>query len=68
MYVDDIIYPPKVVSTGLPLAVAVLRDHDALNRAVVKLFKLLKLQTEIDMPDADVMELLLVTLSGATVR
>ena len=64
--VDDIIYPPQVVSTGLFFTVAVVRDHDALKRAVLRPDQLLKLQAEIDMPDTDVMEPFLVTLSGAT--
>ena len=64
--VDDIIYPPQVVSTGLSFTVAVVRDHDALKRAVLRPDQLLKLQAEIDMPDTDVMEPFLVTLSGAT--
>ena len=64
--VDDIIHPPQVVSTGLPFTVAVVRDHDALKRAVLKPNELLKLQAEIDMPYTEVMEPFLVTLSGAT--
>ena len=64
--VDDIIHPPQVVSTGLSFTVAVVRDHDALRRAVLKPNELLKLQAEIDMPYTEVMEPFLVTLSGAT--
>ena len=63
---DDIIHPPQVVSTGLPFTVAILRDHDALSWAVLKPAALLKLQAQIDMPNTDVMEPFLVTLSGAT--
>ena len=64
--VDDIIHPPQVVSTGVSFTVTVVQGHDALKRAVMKPNGFLKLQAEIDMPDTDVMEPFLVTLSGAT--
>ena len=50
---DYIIHPPQVVSTGLPFTVAILRDHDALNCAVLQPAALLKLQAQIDMPNTD---------------
>ena len=61
----DILYLPQVVSTGLPFAVTVLCDHNALKCAVLPPAALNVLQGRIDMLDTAVIESLLVTLNGA---
>jgi trans-2,3-dihydro-3-hydroxyanthranilate isomerase len=64
LYPVDILYPPQVVSTGLPFTVTVLRDQNALRRAVFQPAALNVLQSRIDMPDTAVIESLLVALDG----
>ncbi len=64
----DIAHPPQFVSTGLPFCVTVLRDHAALRRARMDPEALTRFRAGCALPDADVMEPYLVTLSGATDR
>ena len=63
---DDIVSPPQVVSTGLPFCVTVLRDMDAVQRAVLDVAALAEFRSVIKHKDADVMEPYIVTLTGAT--
>lgn len=63
---DDIIAPPRMVSTGLPFCITVLRDHDALRRASLDPDKLGKMTAGIGYASNDMAEPFLVTLSGAT--
>lgn len=62
----DIVGTPQVVSTGLPFAVTVLRDHAALRRAKLDVAALAQFQQEVRLNDAPVMEPYLVALGGAT--
>jgi trans-2,3-dihydro-3-hydroxyanthranilate isomerase len=64
--VEDIISPPQVVSTGLPFCVTVVRDLDAVKRAVLDVGALAAFRSVIKHKDADVMEPYVVALSGAT--
>lgn len=65
---QDIIHPPQVASTGTAFCVTVLRDHDALRRAVLNTDLLLQWREESDFEGAPVMEPFLVTLQGASDR
>ncbi|MBC56387.1 MAG: phenazine biosynthesis protein PhzF [Confluentimicrobium sp.] len=62
----DIIFPPQVVSTGLPFCVTVVSGHEALRRATLNPRGLKHFQDIVGGADADVMEPFLVTLEGAT--
>ncbi len=62
----DLIGTPRVVSTGLPFVIAVLRDHDALRRARMDVAALERLRAASGESLADVMEPFWVTLEGAT--
>jgi trans-2,3-dihydro-3-hydroxyanthranilate isomerase len=61
----DILAQPQIVSTGLPMCITVLRDHDALRRARLDRAALSRFRAQFDDPDA-AMEPYLVTLKGAT--
>jgi PhzF family phenazine biosynthesis protein len=61
----DIVAQPQIVSTGLPMCITVVRDHDALRRARLDGAALSRFRAQFDDPDA-VMEPYLVTLQGAT--
>ena len=63
---DDIIHPPQIVSTGTPFCITVLKDHDALRRAVLDVAALHRWQEQSDAANAALMEPFLVTLTGAT--
>ena len=63
---DDIIGSPRLVSTGLPFCITVLKDQDALKRAVLNLDALEEFRTIAGQGiDARVMEPFWVTLGGA---
>lgn len=62
----DIVHPPQISSTGTPFCVAVLKDHDALRRAVLNTEMLLDWRAQSDFEGAQVMEPFLVTLQGAS--
>lgn len=63
---ETIVAPPQVVSTGLPVCVTLLRDHDALRAAELNLDALARLLSSLGAEGSDVMEPFLVTLRGAT--
>lgn len=63
---EDIVHPPQIASTGTPFCVTVLRDHEALRRAVLNTEMLLDWRTQSDFQGAQVMEPFLVTLQGAS--
>lgn len=63
---DDIVAPPRIVSTGLPFCITVLRNHDALSRAALSLPALHRYAAALSLDGVDVMEPYLVTLNGAT--
>ncbi len=62
----DIVGAPRIVSTGTPFCVTVLRDHDALRRATLDVPRLLAFRNAHARVDAPLMEPYLVTLEGAT--
>lgn len=64
----DIIHPPQIVSTGLPFAITVLKDHDALRRAALQPDALARYFKSINAPGTDMMEPFLVTLQGASAQ
>ncbi len=61
---DAIIGQPRMVSTGLPFVVTVLRDHDALRAAKLNIAALKQLRADFQDTWAEVMEPYLVTLKG----
>ncbi len=63
---DDIVGIPRVVSTGVPFCVTVLRDKDAQARARLDPHALARFRDALPVPDSDVMEPYLVTLGGVT--
>ena len=64
---EDIVGSPRVVSTGLPFCITVLKDHDALRRASLDPFALDQFRTAAGAGfDGRVMEPFWVTLQGAT--
>jgi len=63
---DDVVGRPQIVSTGTPFCVTVLRDHDALRRAVLDRAVLAAWQAASGVDGAPLMEPFLVTLQGAT--
>lgn len=63
---DDILGTPRVVSTGLPFCVTVLKDRDALHRARLDVVALEHLRATIGGGLASVMEPFWVTLDGET--
>lgn len=62
----DIAHKPQVVSTGLPFCVTVVKDHDALRRAVMDLGALADLREWSSSGGTEIMEPFLVALGGAT--
>lgn len=62
---DEVIGTPQIVSTGTPFCVTVLRDHEALRRAVLDVEGLEAWRARQDVKGAAVMEPFLVTLQGA---
>ncbi len=65
---DDIIADPQIVSTGLPFAITVLRDHDALRRAKLNVPMLADIAAELGYAGTDMLEPYWVTLEGATMQ
>jgi PhzF family phenazine biosynthesis protein len=63
---EEIVGSPRIVSTGTPFCVAVLRDHAALKRAVLDGARQKAFEQIHATPEAPFMEPYLVTLSGAT--
>ena len=62
----DIVGQPQIVSTGTAFCVTVLKDKDALRRAVLNAELLEALRAEIDSETAGILEPFLVTLGGET--
>ena len=60
----DFIGTPQIVSTGTAFCIAVLRDQDALSRAVLNTDRLDDWRQSTGLDNADTMEPFLVTLSG----
>ena len=63
---EDIVENPQVVSTGTPFCITILRDKEALRRAVMDYEKLKAFRTASGTSRADLMEPFLVTLGGET--
>ncbi|WP_209504775.1 PhzF family phenazine biosynthesis protein [Ruegeria sp. HKCCSP335] len=63
---EAIISPPRMVSTGLPFCITVLRDHDALRAARLSEDALRKVAATAGYSGSDMAEPFLVTLKGAT--
>lgn len=63
---DDIAVPPQTVSTGTPFCITLLRDKDALRRAVMDYEKLGAWRVRSGVTRAELMEPFLVTLGGET--
>jgi trans-2,3-dihydro-3-hydroxyanthranilate isomerase len=63
---EDIVLPPQTVSTGTPFCITVLRDKDALKRAVLDVDALNEFRAVDGHTRADMMEPFLVTLGGIT--
>ena len=61
-----IVGSPRIVSTGLPFCVTVLRDKDALAAAELDPAGLQAFRDAVEGPDTEVMEPFLVTLGGAS--
>lgn len=66
--VDAIVGLPQKVSTGLPFCITVLKDHAALEAAVLNLEALAKLGQSLGADGIDMMEPFLVSLQGATAQ
>jgi trans-2,3-dihydro-3-hydroxyanthranilate isomerase len=65
---SDIAHPPRIVSTGTPYCVTLLRDREALRRARLDVDRLEAWRASVDVADAALMEPFLVTLGGETAR
>ncbi len=65
---SDIAHPPRIVSTGTPFCVALLRGKDALRRARLDHERLDAWRAASGVEDAALMEPFLVTLGGETPR
>lgn len=63
---EDVAAPPQVVSTGTPFCITLLRDKDALRRAVLDLDRLETWRTKAGSTRAELLEPFLVTLGGET--
>lgn len=63
---EDIVHPPRIVSTGLPFCVTVLKDHETLRRARLDAEALEDFRAASGVGDARVMEPFLVTLQGVS--
>lgn len=63
---EEIIAPPRMVSTGLPFCVTVLRDHAALRAARLDVEALRRMTESAGYGSSDMAEPFLVTLQGAT--
>ncbi len=63
---EAIVSPPRMVSTGLPFCITVLRDHDALRAAQLNEDLLRKVAETAGYSSTDMAEPFLVTLKGAT--
>ncbi|MEM7506474.1 MAG: PhzF family phenazine biosynthesis protein [Pseudomonadota bacterium] len=63
---EEIVGTPQTVSTGTPFCITVLRDHDALRRAVMDVDLLERFRANDSHPLSGLMEPFLVTLQGAT--
>lgn len=64
--VADIAHPPRIVSTGTPFCVTLLRSREALRRARLDVARLEEWRVASAHPDAGLMEPFLVTLGGET--
>jgi len=63
---DDILGSPRVVSTGLPFCITLLRDRDALRRARLDVDALARFRTEAGGATEDTLEPFWVVLGGET--
>ena len=63
---DDVVGTPQIVSTGTPFCICVLKDHDALGRAMLDISALEDWRSATGVEGAALMEPFLVTLQGAT--
>ena len=63
---DDIVGTPQAVSTGTPFCIVVLRDKNALRRAVMDFKALENFRKNSGVSRADLMEPFLVTVGGET--
>ena len=61
---SDIVGEPRIVSTGTPFCITVLKDHGALRRAALDVDDLRRWRAETNEGRADLMEPFLVTLEG----
>ena len=62
----DILFPPQVVSTGLPFCVTVVKSREVLEQVALNHDALKKYSTFLGQNTVDIMEPFWVTLSGAT--
>ena len=62
----DIVGTPRVVSTGLPFCITVLKDHNALRRATLDIAALERFRADVGGGLAETMEPFWVTQEGAT--
>jgi trans-2,3-dihydro-3-hydroxyanthranilate isomerase len=63
---DDILFPPQIVSTGLPFCITIVRSHDVLERLALNLEALKRYNRFLGQTANDIMEPFWVSLSGAT--
>jgi PhzF family phenazine biosynthesis protein len=63
---EDILFPPQVVSTGLPFCVTVVKSREVLEQVALNLDALKKYSAFLGQNTIDIMEPFWVTLSGAT--
>ncbi len=66
LQVDDILGSPRIVSTGVPFCVTLVKDHAALRRVRLDTDALKAFRAATGVTDADVMEPFWVALEGAT--
>jgi len=63
---QDVAHPPRIVSTGTPFCITLLRSREALRRARLDVGRLEAWRASTAHPDAGLMEPFLVTLGGET--
>lgn len=66
LHPSDIIHPPRVVSTGLPFCITVVKDRKALEKVQIDLTAFRAYLDDLGVYGTDVMEPFWVTLEGAT--